>query len=61
MKKLVVVEFTVDEKSQDLDLGDRYSYFQDPKTGKYYRPAAGFVVKSDKDLSDRFIEVPAET
>ncbi len=60
MKKLVAVEFVVDESSRQLALGEKYSHFQDPETGKYYRPAPGFTVGSEADLSDRFIEVPAE-
>ncbi len=59
MKKLVAVEFVVDEKSVQMKPGEKYSYFQDPETGKYYRPAPGFAVEDDADLSDRFIEVPA--
>ncbi len=60
MKKLVAVEFVVDENSRQLELGEKYSHFQDPETGKYYRPAPGFTVEGDADLNDRFIEVPAE-
>jgi len=60
MKKLVAVEFVVDEKSVNLKPGERYSHFQDPETGKYYRPQPGLTVESDGDLSDRFIEVPVE-
>jgi len=59
IKELVVVEFTSAADDKQLEIGDKYSYFQDPKTKKYYRPIEGFCVKG-KDLSDRFIEVPAE-
>ena len=62
MKKLVVKEFTVTEedKSQERELqpGDKYSYFEDPETGKCYRPVEGFTVTGE-DLSDRFVEIEA--
>ena len=59
MKKLVVEEFTVTGKARDLEIGEKYSYFKDPETGKYYRPIEGFTVTADEDgdLSDRFIEI----
>jgi len=64
IKQLIAEDFTVtkkDLKNPDLDLkvGDKYSYFKDPETGKYYRPVEGFTViaKSGGDLSDRFVEV----
>jgi len=60
MKKLVVEEFVVSEKDYKdgrmLKVGERYSYFQDPETGKFYRPIEGFIVTGD-DLTDRFVEV----
>jgi len=62
IKKLIVKEFTITEKQVNnpkaqLLLGDKYSYFEDPKTGKCYRPIGGFTVTSDTDLMDRFVEV----
>jgi len=56
MKELIVEEFTVDGTAKELEIGDRYSYFKDPATGKYYRPIEGFTV-TGKNLDDRFIEV----
>jgi len=56
MKELIVEEFTVDGTEESLEIGDQYSYFKDPATGKYYRPAKGFTV-TGKNLDDRFIEV----
>lgn len=56
IKKLVVQEFEVQESSEQLPAGDKFSYFVDPETGKYYRPVDGFTVTGE-DLSDRFIEV----
>ena len=59
MKKLVVEEFTFDGTQRELEIGEQYSYFTDPETGKYYRPIEGFTVTAneDGDLNDRFIEV----
>jgi hypothetical protein len=55
IKKLVVKEFTVTEKSEQLAVGERYSYFYDPETGKYYRPTEGFTVNGE-NLEDMFVE-----
>lgn len=63
IKKLVVVEFTNEtDRLINSKAGEKFSYFQDPETGKYYRPVDGFTVtiNGDGDLSDRFIEVPPE-
>jgi len=59
MKKLVVEEFTFDGTQRELEIGEQYSYFKDPETGKYYRPIEGYTVTAneDGDLNDRFIEV----
>ena len=61
IKKLIVREFIVDEgdKDRQLEIGERYTYFQDPDTGKFYQPVEGFTVIAEDsgDLSDRFIEV----
>jgi len=57
MKKLIVEEFTVNGTERNLEIGEKYSYFKDPETGKYYRPTEGFIVESDSDLNDRFVEV----
>ena len=54
--KLIVKEFAVDEDSGDLEIGEKYSYFYDEQTGKYYRPKNSFFV-TGKDLEDLFIEV----
>ena len=63
MKKLIVKEFIVTEKDlkpeRSLGIGEKYSYFQDPETGKFYRPREGFEVTSEHDLSKLFIEVEA--
>ena len=59
MKKLVAVEIELKEDvTEEYKKGEKYSYFQDPETKKWYRPADGFTVTSESDLSDRFIEVP---
>lgn len=60
MKKLVAREFIVNGTEKQLDVGDRYSYFEDPETGKYYRPISGFTIEGDEDLSLRFVWVPEE-
>jgi len=57
MKKLVVEEFTVDGTERNLEIGEKYSYFKDLETGKYYRPVDGFTVVSKEDLENRFVEV----
>jgi len=59
MKKLVVEEFTFDGTQRELEIGEQYSYFKDPETGKYYRPIEGYTVTANEDghLNDRFIEV----
>lgn len=62
IKKLVVKEFDAIEGDQQrlttaMEKGSyKYSYFQDPKTGKYYRPTKKFTVTGE-DLLDRFVEV----
>lgn len=59
LKKLIVVEITVEKKAvNSYEPGHKYSVFQDPETGKYYRPVDGFTViaKEGSDLSDRFVE-----
>lgn len=56
MKELIAEEFTKDGTEEELEIGDRYSYFKDPITGKYYRPVEGFTVTGE-NLDDRFIEV----
>ena len=57
LKKLVVVEFTVDEqKTHVFESGYKYSYFYDEKTGKYYNPKSGYTVTGN-DLSQLFDEV----
>ena len=58
MKKLIVKEFVIDGTEERRKIGEKYSFFQDPETGKYYEPVEGFTVESDIDLSDRFREVP---
>jgi hypothetical protein len=59
IKKLVAVEFTVDEDCEELELGEKYSYFVDPVTGKYYRPIDGFEITGD-NLNDLFVEVESD-
>ena len=59
IKKLIVEEFTVDGTEGSFEIGEKYSYFKDPETGKYYRPLEGFTITGE-DLSDRFIEVSIE-
>jgi len=57
MKKVIVKEFTVQPgDAERLRIGEKYSCFVDPETGRYYRPVDGFEVHGD-DLSDRFIEI----
>jgi len=59
IKKLVVVEFTIEEGEMvvEYEMGEIYSYFVDPETGKYYRPKTTFEVTGD-NLEDLFEEVP---
>jgi hypothetical protein len=63
INKLIVEEFEITKEMCEMKVGDfykvgaKYSYFKDPKTGRYYRPVDGFYVVSSHDLSDRFVEV----
>jgi hypothetical protein len=62
IKRLVAVEFTVEEEDENPvkhELGEKYSYLQDPETGKFYRPKAGWEVKGE-DLSTMFVEVGSQ-
>lgn len=60
IKKLIAKEFVVTESDlepeRNLEIGDRYAYFLDPETGKYYRPNNDFIVTAtgDTDLADLF-------
>ena len=57
MKELIVEEFVVREEDKSrVYIGQKYSYFKDPETGKYYRPPTKFHIKGDLD-EDCFIEV----
>ena len=62
IKKLIVREFEVDKydrkKHRLPQIGEKYTHFQDPDTGKWYRPVDGFTVTGE-DLSDRFVEIEA--
>lgn len=59
--KLVVKSFVT---SEDMDVhyrkGHKYSYFQDPETGKYYEPLDGYTV-TGQDLTALFREVTDDT
>lgn len=61
IKKLVAKEFEVTESdlSNQLQVGEKYTYLVDPETGKYYRPIDGWEVAAtgDTDLADLFIEI----
>ena len=57
MKELIVEEFTVREEDViRVYVGQKYSYFKDPETGKYYRPSVKFHITGDLD-ADCFVEV----
>ncbi|MGB1270431.1 MAG: hypothetical protein ACPG5T_00010 [Endozoicomonas sp.] len=65
MKTLIVEEFEITEElSQEQlkdhwNVGDKFTHFKDPETGKLYQPKKGFMVtaKDGGDLSDRFEEI----
>ena len=64
MRCLVAREFTVQQEDVEkperrLAVGEKYVYFEDTDTGKYYRPVEGFRVEAvgPVELSDRFVEV----
>lgn len=65
VKKLVAKEFLVDEETaqktigEQYKVGDKFSYMQDPETGKNYMPKEGFTIEADEgqDLNDLFVEV----
>ena len=59
MKKLIVVENVIEEEevfTYKFNPGYRWTYFQDPETGKVYEPKSTFVVEGD-NLEDLFVEV----
>uniref|UniRef100_A0A6H1Z9Y0 Uncharacterized protein n=1 Tax=viral metagenome TaxID=1070528 RepID=A0A6H1Z9Y0_9ZZZZ len=61
IKKLIVKQFKVTKKdfhdpTRRLQIGETYTYFQDPKTGKYYNPKKSFKVTGE-NLADLFTEV----
>ena len=62
MERLVVKEFEIkeseleDKTGDHYDVGEKYSYFYDPETNKYYRPKECFEVRG-KNLEDKFEEV----
>lgn len=62
IKTLVSKEFVANEEdvarlSDVVKISQwKYSYFEDPETGKLYRPGADFTVKGE-DLEDMFVEV----
>jgi hypothetical protein len=59
IEKLVVKEFEVKVDSEQLEIGNKFSYFVDPVTDKVYRPVEGFEVTGE-NLMDRFVEVGRE-
>lgn len=58
IKKLVVEERIVLESDEPVsyEIGEIFSYFTDPETGKFYRPIGGYEVKGD-DLEKLFVEI----
>lgn len=55
--KLVVQEFENEKECIcHYGKGEKYSYFVDPETGKYYRPKSSFKVTGE-NLEDLFDEV----
>ncbi len=58
MRQLNVKEFKVKESSEVLSVGATYSYFEDPDTGKYYRPTEALMLSLDtNDFKEWFVEV----
>jgi hypothetical protein len=63
IKRLVAREFTVTEDQlqpgKRMEPGDKYTYLEDPETGKFYRPIDGWEVAAtgDTDLASMFVEV----
>ena len=55
------MEFKITQKDLNIQykVGEKYSHFQDPDTGKWYRPKDGFeiVAMEGRDLAERFIEI----
>ena len=57
IKKLIVVEQEITEQeTHTYEPGETYAYFQDPETGKFYRPKPEFAVTGE-NLEDLFTEV----
>lgn len=58
MRQLHVKEFEVKESDAVIPVGGTYSYFQDPDTGKYYRPTEALMLSLDpEDFKEWFVEV----
>jgi hypothetical protein len=55
VEKLTVKEFAVKEDTDQMAIGEIYTYFVDDY-GKLYRPREGFTVTGE-NLMDRFEEV----
>lgn len=57
--KLVVEEFEATGKEENVAKGYKYSFFRDPKTGKFYRPKKNYQVTGD-NLEEFFEEITDE-
>ena len=56
LKKLVAQEVVCENRTSYVaEIGHKYTVFEDPVTGKFYRPVDGFTVTGN-NLEDRFIE-----
>jgi hypothetical protein len=49
IKKLVAVEFEVEKDDEPYihEIGAKYVYLQDPKTGRFYEPNPGWEVTGE--------------
>jgi len=62
VKKLIAREFVATKEAavrltNAVNEGEwRYSYFEDPETGKFYRANDGFTITGD-DIEDLFTEI----
>ena len=53
IKKLVSMEYTVEEPFTVYEVGDKYTILIDPETGLHYEPVPGWYVEGE-DLTDLF-------
>ena len=61
IKKLIAVDFEVKENDKPYvhQVGTKYTYLQDPETGKFYEPLPGWEVTGE-NLEKLFRQIYAD-